>query len=155
MDERSRRKFCRPGLFGILALLASCDPPSVAVRDAWVRATGPDQTSTAMYLTIENAGGADRLTSVALPQGGEATLHFGTNAGGIARMRPMSEGLAIASGTEIQLRPGGDHVMIMGLAGPLREGDAVPVVLHFEKAGDRQIAARVEAADADSRSAGR
>jgi copper(I)-binding protein len=34
------------------------------------------------------------------------------------------------------LARGGDHVMFMGLNGPMEHGDTVSVTLSFEKAGD-------------------
>ena len=53
----------------------------------------------------------------------------------IAKMRPV-DSVAIAPGTPVVFQPGGYHVMIMGLKGPLNEGDSFPLTLTFEKAGD-------------------
>ena len=34
------------------------------------------------------------------------------------------------------LKRGGDHVMFMGLTGPMNDGESVTVTLQFEKAGE-------------------
>jgi copper(I)-binding protein len=56
--------------------------------------------------------------------------------------------LTIAPGTAALLKPGGDHVMLMGLKQPLKEGESFPLILTFEKAGDVQVTVKVEKAGA-------
>jgi len=47
--------------------------------------------------------------------------------------------LPLAAGKPVELTPGGYHVMLMGLAQPLKEGDSVPITLTFEdKTGTKQ-----------------
>ena len=46
------------------------------------------------------------------------------------------------------LRPGGSHLMIVGLRNPLVKGDRVPLTLHFERAGELQVELEVQAGDA-------
>ena len=43
----------------------------------------------------------------------------------------------------IEMKPGGYHIMLMGLAEPLKEGDEVDLTLTFEKAGEVKVTARV------------
>jgi copper(I)-binding protein len=50
-------------------------------------------------------------------------------------MRPVEGGLTIAPGKTIKLSPGGYHLMLLDLKGPLKQGDKLPVTLEFEKAG--------------------
>lgn len=54
-------------------------------------------------------------------------------------MKPVSGGLAIPSGRDIVLGPGGYHVMLQELAHPLAAGDSFPLVLHFQRAGDQKV----------------
>ena len=54
-------------------------------------------------------------------------------------MRHMGAGLALPAGTAVQLKPGGTHVMITGLGGPLHTNDVVKLRLQFEKSGPRDI----------------
>lgn len=128
-------------------LLASCGrtgSPNLQIADAWARETVAGQTSTAAYLTISNRGTADdRLLSVAASEPAMATIHATDSSGGISRMRELSTGLAVPAGSTIELKPGGTHVMIMGLGAPLRRGDTLMLRLRFEKSGERPVDVRV------------
>lgn len=54
-------------------------------------------------------------------------------------MKPVTGGLAIPTGRDIVLGPGGYHVMLQELAHPLAAGDSFPLVLHFQRAGDQTV----------------
>jgi len=124
-------------------LLASCSksgPPDLQISDAWARETVLGQTETAAYMTIDNRGsGDDRLIRVEAAAPAKAMLHASGSSGGISRMRHMGAGLALPAGTAVQLKPGGTHVMITGLGGPLHTNDVVKLRLQFEKSGPRDI----------------
>jgi copper(I)-binding protein len=55
---------------------------------------------------------------------------------GVMKMREMENGIEIPAGETVALKPGGLHIMFMGLTRSFEEGTTVPVVLTFEKAGD-------------------
>lgn len=124
-------------------LLASCGQsgsPDLQISDAWARQTVAGQTATAAYFKIENLGPADdRLVSIAAPAPAAASLHTTESSNGIARMRELSAGLTIPSGSTIELKPSGTHVMITGLAAPLKPGDTLKLALRFETSGDRDL----------------
>ena len=128
-------------------LLASCGQtgsPDLRIADAWARETVAGQTSTAAYLTISNRGtAADRLVSISASEPAKATVHTTDNSNGISRMRELSSGLAVPAGSTIELRPGGTHVMIMGLREPLRRGVTLKLRLRFEKSGEKPVDVRV------------
>jgi periplasmic copper chaperone A len=46
-------------------------------------------------------------------------------------MHPV-DGLALPAGKAVDLKPGGYHVMLMGLSKPVSAGDKVPIVLTVE-----------------------
>ncbi len=54
-------------------------------------------------------------------------------------MKPVADGIAIPSGRDIVLGPGGYHLMLQELTHPLAAGDTFPVVLHFQRAGDQTV----------------
>jgi copper(I)-binding protein len=123
--------------------LASCSPapPDVTVTDAWARPAAAGQSSAA-YFSLANSGGADRLVSVAA-DGAEASLHRSSTVDGVARMRPLADGLPVGSGASVVLRPGGDHVMLMKLQRPLVAGGTTPLRLTFERSGVRTVTASI------------
>jgi hypothetical protein len=65
--------------------------------------------------------------------------------GNIMRMRPVENGIEIPPGGTVELKPGGLHVMFMGLKGPFAKDAKVPLTLVFEKAGRLDIELPVEA----------
>jgi copper(I)-binding protein len=76
----------------------------------------------------------DVLTAVETPVAHMAELHATEMKDGVVSMVPV-ETLEIPAGGEAALKPGGTHVMLMMLTGPLKEGESVPLTLVFEHAG--------------------
>ena len=137
-------------LWAALLLLASCSEagdPDIQIADAWARETVAGQTSTAAYMTIRNGGaGDDHLVGVTAPAPAKAMLHASESSGGVSRMRAMTSGLAIPAKTSVELKPGGAHVMISGLAAQLPEGAKLDLRLNFEKSGERPVIVPVASA---------
>ena len=63
---------------------------------------------------------------------------------GVMNMRPLEKGLPIGPGKTVKLAPGGYHLMMFDLKGPLKQGDKLPVTLGFEKAGKVMVSLVVE-----------
>jgi len=61
----------------------------------------------------------------------------------VMEMRPITS-FDIPAGQPVTLKPGGEHIMLMGLNGPLREGQSFPLTLTFEKAGAREVTVAVK-----------
>jgi copper(I)-binding protein len=108
----------------------------ITIRQAWSRATPEGASVAAGYLTIENRGNTvDRLLSVSSPVARKVEIHETLEAGGIMRMRPAKDGLAIPPHGKLVLAQGGSHLMFLQLMAPFSEGGRVPVSLDFERAG--------------------
>ena len=135
-------------VFTLVLALAGCDapPPEIEVSDAWARATAPGQSNAAVYATIANRGGPDRLIGVS-SNAGMAMLHRSDNEGGVSRMQMLSD-LAIPADGRVALAPGGTHVMVTGLGAPLAVGADFPLTFRFAKAGPRTVKVAVVAAGA-------
>ena len=63
-----------------------------------------------------------------------AQLHESVEKDGVATMQPV-ETLEIPAGGSVELKPGGYHIMLMGLKAPLKKGDMIMLELKFEHAG--------------------
>ena len=63
------------------------------------------------------------------------------------KMRPLAA-IDIPAEQTVTLSPGGMHLMLLGLAQPLREGQTFPLTLSFEHAGPRQVTVAIEKAGA-------
>lgn len=105
------------------------------VRGQWVRESSAAVPVSAAYGRIRNSGsGAVRLIGGDTPLAGRVEIHTVVTENGVTRMRPLPDGLAIPAGGEVELRPGGDHIMLMDLKRPIRNGEQVPLTLRFDRA---------------------
>lgn len=115
------------------------------ISGAWARETPKGAQVGGGYLRITNNGIApDRLLSGSSPIAGKFELHEMSTSGGVAKMRELANGLEIKPGETIELRPGGNHVMFVGLKQPLERGKPFTATLQFEKAGKVEVEFRVE-----------
>jgi copper(I)-binding protein len=129
-----------------LAPTALAENPGVQVEHPWARPSA-GQTG-AVYMTIANTGPIDdRLVSAATPVADQAQLHTEINDKGIMKMRPVSA-IDVKPRGQTMLKPGGLHVMLVGLKQPLKVGESFPLTLTFEKAGKLDITVTVEKAAA-------
>ena len=128
----------------ILALTPGVSASDVMVMGAFARASAvPTATSGVVYMTLTNHGAAaEKLLSISTPAAGMAMLHESVNEGGVASMKEMP-GLEIPAGGSIEMKPGGMHVMLMGLSAPLKKGDTLKLTLTFEHAGAVDVEAKV------------
>src|SRR3989442_1741534 len=126
----------------LIAGAAMAQSSQVELKDAWARATPGKGENGAAYLTIVSPGG-DRLVSVSTRVAKKAELHTMTTEGGVMKMRPLA-GLDVPAGEPVTLKPGGAHIMLMGLNQPLQAGQSFPLTLAFEKAGQREVTVAVE-----------
>lgn len=116
----------------------------IRISHSWAPSSLGKQRIGVAYFTLHNSGpDADRLLGIDLPDGGKAQLHNSQIENDIMRMRPV-DGATIPAGGELVLKPGGMHVMLSDLPGPLIEGGQLKLKLHFEKAGPLEVAARIE-----------
>jgi copper(I)-binding protein len=108
----------------------------LVIEQPWTRATPPGARVAGGYLRITNTGReADRLVGGSLAVAGSVEVHEMSNEGGVMRMRELAGGLDIPPGGTVELKPGGLHVMFMGLKQPLVAGQPVEGTLVFQKAG--------------------
>lgn len=117
----------------------------VVVERAWTRAVAASSPVAVGYMTLRNEGPApDRLLSASTPLARAVELHESTLDGGVARMRPLPEGVPLPPGAAVRLEPGGAHAMLLGPARAFARGERVPLTLRFERAGAVAVELTVE-----------
>ena len=112
--------------------------------DPWVKAAEEGMTSA--FGTLTNATGrALQLIAASTPSAGMVELHetMGDGSGGMS-MQEKEGGFPIPDGGELVLEPGGDHLMLMDLAAPLRPGDEVELTLQCEDGTELVVTATVK-----------
>ncbi|RYH07685.1 copper chaperone PCu(A)C [Tropicimonas sp. IMCC6043] len=130
-------------LFAAVAALSLAGPAlaEIEIRDAYARAAMPTAKAGAAFMEIANTGAEDdRLVAARTDISAKAELHTHVDAGnGVMQMIEVEEGFPIPAGGTHLLARGGDHVMFMGLKGPMNHGESVTVTLVFEKAGEMTV----------------
>lgn len=131
-----------------LALAHGYKIGNLEIKHPWAKATVEGAPVAGGFLKIVNTGTeADRLVKVTSDVSGTIQLHDMKVEDGIMKMGQVPGGIEIAPGATVELKPGGLHVMFMGIKAPFREGESVKAVLTFEKAGEVAVEFKVDAAD--------
>ena len=117
-------------LASALALGAAAAHAQVTVADAWVRGTVTGQKATGVFMQLKSATDT-ALVAAASPVAGVVEIHEMKMDAGVMKMSAI-DALAVPAGKTVELKPGGYHVMLMGLVAPLKEGETVPVTLTFK-----------------------
>lgn len=132
-----------------LAVAAGCDraPDRLTIDAPWTRATpGPIRVG-GVFLVLRGGPEDDRLIGAESARSDRVELHAHVRQGDSVMMQKVEDGLAIAAGDTVRLAPGGYHLMVFGLDGPLVAGETLPMTLVFEKAGRVDIAVPVQPVD--------
>lgn len=140
-----------PFLSVALAGLAACTPGEpagkagaapVQVSGALCRPTPVGRQTTGCYLTL-TAGADDRLMAVASPLAGRAQVHESKIESNMMMMHELKDGLPLPAGQPVELKPGGNHIMLLAVTEPLKAGDTVPLTLTFASAAPVEVTATV------------
>lgn len=133
MNNALRSRF----LAAALCVAAGAAVAQVQVEGAWARPTVPGQQGGGGYLSITSAQ-ADRLVGGSTPVATRFELHTMAMKGDVMEMRQV-EAIDLPAGRKVEFKPGGLHVMFIGLKQPLALGSKVPVTLKLEKAGELKV----------------
>ena len=118
----------------ILLTAAAAFAQNTMVSEPWARASPGAVKNGAAFMTLMSHGEADRLISASAPVSEAVELHAHINDNGVMRMREIPA-IDVPAGGTVTLKPGGLHVMFIGLKAPLTQGGSFPLALNFEKAG--------------------
>lgn len=122
-----------------------------SVSGAWLREQKDETGMSAGYFTLCNGSMETlTLTGVSTPAADETDMHETTrDAEGRVSMGPIGE-IALKPGERIVFEPGGKHLMLMGLAGPIEAGAASSLTFTFADGktitADAAVKTAVEAA---------
>lgn len=112
----------------------------VSVKGGFLKGMLAGQAVGGGFVTIMNGAAADdRFVSASSPVADHVEIHEMKMENDVMKMRPLAEGIAVPAGQAVELKPGGLHMMFMGVKTPFRAGDMVPVTLTFEKAGPVEV----------------
>lgn len=115
----------------------------VTIEDQWIKAA--DSGMSAAFGVLTNTGDSElTIVSATSPASERVELHeVVVDAAGATTMREKEGGFVVPAGSTLTLAPGHEHIMFMGLNGPLRTGSEVPVTLSFDDGSTTTFTAQV------------
>ncbi len=118
---------------------------SLKIGHPWARATPKGASIGGGYMKITNTGNTpERLVGGSTDIASRFEIHEMSMDNGVMKMRAASKGLEIKPGQTIEFKPGGNHVMFVGLKRPLEKGGHLKASLQFEKAGKVDVDFTIE-----------
>jgi len=115
----------------------------VTVTQPWVRGTVAPQKATGAFMTLKSTSDA-KLIAASSPTAKQVEFHEMAMVNNVMRMRPVAE-VALPAGKDVVLKPGGYHVMLMGIQHQLKQGDVVPITLTVRGADGKTQTIEVQA----------
>ena len=114
------------------------------VMDAWARPAASGETGAAYFIISNATNTEDRLLSINTDVASAAEVHMSMMGSNDVASMEMQESVLIPAQQEIIFKPGGLHVMLIGLTQDLQMGDTISLTLNFETAGSITIQADIE-----------
>lgn len=104
----------------------------LSVEEAWIKAA--DEGMTGAFGVLVNDGDRDLVvTGASSDAAADVELHeMAPGENGATVMQEVDGGFTVPAGGQVTLEPGGNHLMLMGLTGPVRPGDTVTFELKLE-----------------------
>lgn len=133
-----------------LAAAAESDVPTADILNVeapYARAVPPGQPNSAVFAVLTNTGETPLALVSAESEAAETVeLHTHTMADGMMQMRKI-ERIELPPGERVELKPGGLHVMLIGLAEQLKPGMEVPLTLVVDDGSRVEVTAPVRRID--------
>jgi periplasmic copper chaperone A len=125
-----------------LSEVARADNLPIKIENAWLQALPTVAETNAAYMKIRNLGGAPlKLIGASSPIATRIepmiTAKQVRNGQEIMGMETVAE-LEIPPGGTLELKPGGNHLMVMGLSSHPKEGERVKLTVRFAP-GDHRL----------------
>jgi len=143
-------------LLVLLVTVAACGAPagsSIEIEDVWARPAMAMKETTesseggagmgqpmpgtgAVFMLLRNRGlEADRLVGGQTDVANVVEIHETVMEGEVMKMQMLANGLEVPAKGEVLLKPGGYHIMLIGMQRDLAVGDTFTLELQFEKSG--------------------
>ena len=117
---------------------------AIQVQHPYARAVPPGQPISAAFMTLRNQSDkSNAVVSASSPAAKVVELHTHTMDGGMMKMRKV-EKIDIPAKGEAVLKPGGLHIMLIGLKQQLKPGMKVELTLKFADGSQSMITMPVQ-----------
>ena len=125
-------------LIAALTLSASAFA-EVKVDQPYARAVPPGQPNSAAFMSLKNNSDTEvSLVSASSSVSKVAELHAHTNENGVMKMRQVPQ-ITLKGNQQVELKPGGLHIMLIGLKQNLVKGETVDLTLNFSDGSSKSL----------------
>jgi len=107
---------------------------NISIENAYIKATIQGQTASSAFMKISNKGEADQLLTVTSDTLALIQIHQMSMQGNVMKMGEVKS-LEIPQNGQVELTPGGYHLMLLDLKTPINAGDKIILKLKFARAG--------------------
>lgn len=116
----------------------------IKIEDAYVRATPPNLPNSAAFMILKNSSDKDiSLLKATSDVSNVVELHSHDMKDGMMKMYKVPK-IDISAHGKTSLKPGGFHVMFIGLHHPLKVGESVTFTLEFSNGESQTITAPIK-----------
>ena len=116
----------------------------VEVHQPYARAVPPGQPNSAAFMMLKNSAADEvALTSASSSVAKAVELHTHSHADGVMKMRKV-ENIPVAGNNMVELKPGGYHVMLIGLNQDMVKGETIDLQLNFSDGSSQQLDVEVK-----------
>ncbi|MCK5813799.1 MAG: copper chaperone PCu(A)C [Cocleimonas sp.] len=129
---------------GVLLFSGLTFAKGVMVDDPYVRAIPPGQTISAAFMMLKND--SDKVIDLIKATSDSAKnveLHEHVHEDGMMKMRQISK-ISVAPKGDTALKPGGYHIMLIGLVKHIQPKDVITINLEFSDGSKQEIRAEVK-----------
>lgn len=111
----------------------------VTIDQPYARAVPPGQPISAAFMTLKNTADTEvSLVSASSSVSNVAELHTHTNENGVMKMRQIQQ-ITLQANEQVELKPGGLHIMLIGLKQNLVKGEMVDLTLNFSDGSSKSL----------------
>ena len=122
-----------------IASIAAVFGADVEIEGAYARASIPNVPNSAAFFVIKNNSDKDiAITSANSDAAQKNELHTHIKENKMMKMMKI-EKLVVPAKSSLELKSGGDHVMLMGLKKELKAGDEISLELSFSDGDKKSI----------------
>ncbi len=116
----------------------------ITVSNAYVRATAPGQANSVAFMTLHNSSMQAYSLIDAEGQAAKAVeLHTHIHENGMMKMRRINK-IDLPAHGEVMLKPGGHHIMLIGLKQAAKKGDSIHLSLIFNDGSKKMLTVPVK-----------
>jgi copper(I)-binding protein len=130
----------------VVLVVACSTGQGIVITDPMARPSPLEGGTGGAFMTIRNGTWqTDRLRSATSPAARVVELHETVDDNGMMRMVAQPDGWEIGPGSQLELKPGAKHIMLIDLVRPLEPGMTIEITLTFDRAGAIKVQAPVKA----------